>query len=236
MASEVSRSAGPVVGIAVKTAVPPSAEICGSLTETIRGIAAMSSVSAGRSGGVDARSVQVDDHQQGTVEPGAEAVGEQVVGLSVRGLGRGVAGGREGGLHPQRGGRDREQGDDGAEQVGPRAARTPGARSATRRCPRRASAVRCRRITRPLSIRSPSRLSSAGSRVTAAATAKSTIRAVASPMEVRTPRPVRARDGRRDDDGPAGEDHGRARRAHRVRRGPGGCPGRRHGSPGSGPR
>ena len=49
MAIEVSRSAGPVVGIAVNTAVPPSAEVCGSLTETIRGIAAMSSVRPGRS-------------------------------------------------------------------------------------------------------------------------------------------------------------------------------------------
>ena len=49
MATEVSGSAGPVVGTAVNTTVSPSAEVCGSLTEAIRGIAAMSSVSAGRS-------------------------------------------------------------------------------------------------------------------------------------------------------------------------------------------
>ena len=49
MAIEVSGSAGPVVGIAVNTAVPPSAETCGSLTETIRAIEAMSSVRRGRS-------------------------------------------------------------------------------------------------------------------------------------------------------------------------------------------
>jgi hypothetical protein len=46
MATEVSGSAGPVVGSALNTMVLPSAEIRGSLTDAIRGIAAMSSVKA----------------------------------------------------------------------------------------------------------------------------------------------------------------------------------------------
>ena len=37
MVAEVSASPGPVVGIAVKTTVSPSAEVCGSLTETMPG-------------------------------------------------------------------------------------------------------------------------------------------------------------------------------------------------------
>ncbi len=49
MAIEVSGSAGPVVGIAVNTAVSPSVEICGSLTETIRSIEEISSVRPGSS-------------------------------------------------------------------------------------------------------------------------------------------------------------------------------------------
>ena len=48
-AREVSRSAGPVVGIAAKTTVLPSAEVCGSLTEAMRGTERISSASPGTS-------------------------------------------------------------------------------------------------------------------------------------------------------------------------------------------
>ena len=56
---------------------------------------------------------------QRCVDPGAEALGEQVVGLPVGGLGGGVAGGREGGLHGQGRCGDDEEGDHRAQQVGP---------------------------------------------------------------------------------------------------------------------
>ena len=65
MATEVSGSAGPVVGIAVKTTV---LAVGGGLRladrDDPRDWRAMSSVSAGHVGGVDAGGVQVDDDQQ----------------------------------------------------------------------------------------------------------------------------------------------------------------------------
>ena len=64
MVIEVSGSAGPVVGIAVKTTVSPSAEVCGSLTETIRVDGGDLLGQAREVGGVDAGGVEVDHHQQ----------------------------------------------------------------------------------------------------------------------------------------------------------------------------
>jgi hypothetical protein len=68
---------------------------------------------------------QVDDHEQRTVDPGAERVTEQVVGAPVAGGGRVVAGVREAGLQAQRRGGEGEQHDRAGSEPGPRAAGDP---------------------------------------------------------------------------------------------------------------
>ncbi len=93
----------------------------------------------GQPGRVGPGPVEVDDHEQRRVDPGAEALLEQVVGLAVRRVGRRVAGGREGGLQPQRRERRRRPGRRSRRAGRARAGRPPGGRSATTRCRSRPS-------------------------------------------------------------------------------------------------
>ena len=67
---------------------------------------------------------------------------------------------------------------------------------------------------RPVSMRSPSSDSSAGSSVTAVATANSTTSDVAEPDGGEEADTGQRESGHRDDDGAAGEEDGRAGRAH----------------------
>ena len=118
-----SASAGAVVGMAGSTTVSPAGEACGSPTVAMPGSAATRSEQRGDGLGVHAGAAQVGDEQQRGVDAWAEALGQQVVGATVRGGRRVVAGVREAGLHPQRRGGQREQDRRRGEQVGPRPTR-----------------------------------------------------------------------------------------------------------------
>ena len=149
-------------------------------------------------GGVAGR---VDDHQQRTVDPGAEAVGEQVVGLPLgSGLGQGAVVGDAGPQRERRCG-EREQQADHDDDVHAADAETT---CSTRRCQRASERVRRERPRPPLT-RCPAMDSSAGSRVIEASTITSTITetATAAGRHERHPGDGEAED--RDHDDAAGE-------------------------------
>ena len=210
----VAGSAGSVVGSVGSTTVSPFALTRGSPTSAMPGSAAMRSASSGMSSAPSPVPCRSATTSSGALKPGPKPSASRSYALRSVVARRVVAGVREAGVQRQRRGGQRQEQERRRRPGTARAGRRSGGPAATRRWPRPAWRRGAGRRSVPRRCGRRAATGCAGSRVSAVATANSTTIDVASPMEARKPTPVSTSAAIASDHGAAGEEDGRAGRAH----------------------